>query len=244
MSLSALEPSLANIPLSSIGKSTSSWKKGYEVELVPVESSSLIDKVFGVFSGVFLLASLVKIADRSSELYHGPTEKLQKSLWDKYGRCKLISDVGREIASAISSSFHIVNALRDFAWIRSKLWSYNTVGAVASCFGAVASGCEIISQVQTIREIDRELKQKISLFKEAALKDHRLQALYDIAMSVTNIALIILFTAYSFVGAPVLLGAALALFVVTSPLLYLAISQKFRNYFSHKEIGACCKVFA
>lgn len=245
MSITALTPALVKNALSSFDRTVASSGSHDKIGITAgTQSSSLIDKVFGVFSGVFLLGSLGGIISHCSELYYGPSDELRKKFWDKYVRSKLLSDVGRDAASAVSSFFYIVNALRGHSWIRSKMWGYNTVSAVAGCFGALSSVCTIASQVMTVKAIDRMLQEKISMLKVSLLKDHRASALYDIAASVANIALIILFTTYSFVGAPMLLGSAVVLFIITSPLQYQAIYQKIRNYFSHKDLGRCCQLLA
>ncbi|MCX6989797.1 MAG: hypothetical protein NTX49_01840 [Chlamydiae bacterium] len=199
-------------------------------------SSTLFSRIYGVISGVFLLTSIVGIVSNCKEFIYGPAEMVRRKYQGRFSHVRLGADLGRNLGSAAASMLRVAAVARGFFGFAGRFWTYASLNVVANCFGIIASGCEIVSNVQSIEHINSLLKSKACLIKIEFLLQHRQSSIFSIALAIGNIAMSVLFSLS-------VMGISGLVFLLVIPILGVAMKQKFQVISTHGTENECCKVF-
>lgn len=207
------------------------------------KTAGVVDYVLGTLSGVCFLGNIANIVGKSQELFSGPTDPLRKQFWMIYGAHQSKTELVRDVSSAISSAFYMVNALRDTKLLNGRLWGYNTLNYLATGFSLVSAGCGIVVQLRSISVINTLLESKNSSMKADSLKEHKKNSLLSIATSLTTIAISILFCTALYVGGSLLIGVSAVAAILTLPLQIEALKGNLALVSKREQHGSCCKIF-
>jgi hypothetical protein len=205
--------------------------------------STLFARIYGAISGVFLLANVVGVVSTYKEIIYGPIEGIRRKYQSRFTQVRLGADLGRNLGSAGANMLRVAASVRSFFCSGGVWCTYANLNIVANCFSVFASGCEIVSNIHSIRDVNSLLGCKISSIKKDFLLHHRQSSIFSIALAVGNIAISVLFSLSVILGSPLVMGISGVVSILMIPVLCVAMKQKSQVISRHAEQNDCCKVF-
>jgi len=205
--------------------------------------STLFTRIYGAISGVFFLSNVGGIVSTCREIVYGPVEGIRRKYHGRFTQLRLGADLGRNLGSASANMLRIAAVALGFFSSRGVWCTFASLNVVANCFSIFASGCEIVSNIHSIKHINSLLKYKTSLIKKEFLLQHRQSSIFSIALAAGNITMSVLFSLSVILGSPLVTGISGVVFLLMIPVLCVAIKQKSEVVRRHAEQNQCCKVF-
>jgi hypothetical protein len=205
--------------------------------------STLFTRIYGVISGVFLLTNVVGIVSASREIIYGPIEGIRRKYQSRFTQVRLGADLGRNLGSAGANMLRVAAVVRSFFCSGGVWCTYASLNIVANCFSIFASGCEIVSNIHSIKHINSLLGCKTPSIKKDFLLHHRQSSIFSIALAVGNIAMSVLFSLSVVLGLPLVMGISGVVCILMIPVLCVAMKQKSQVFSRHAGQNDCCKVF-